>query len=225
MPFNLFAREWDNPWGAAQARENAERVLSLFEQNPFAPFAEVDLEGLLKFEPYDHRRVLEEFARNAEADIGVRTESPFYLDGGLTRHEWKNGAHMGGDPEYLRREGALAAAAEYLKRWRQTFPAFDHGGLSADDRENVFFFDELDLEPLPDCFGNFLGWYHVISPRGYAPSFDAETLRHTPAHNVEELPDGSFAITTYPDPLDFASEDSTRRIVEITNYLNERRKD
>jgi hypothetical protein len=179
----------------------------------------------LKYEPYDRRRVLEELTRNPEAGIVARASSPFYLDGGLSRHPIQNSIRVGGDPEYLRREGALAAAAEYMKRWRQALPAFGQSGLSADDRENVFFFDDLNLEPLPDCFGNFLGWYHVISPRGYAPSFDAETLRRTPAHKVEELPDGSFAITSYPDPLDFAAEDSTRRIVEITNYLNERRKD
>jgi hypothetical protein len=224
VPFILYAQEWNNPWGSG-ARETAERVLGHFEQNPFAPFAEADLKGVLKFEPYDHRRVLEEFARNPEAGVGARTSSPFYLEGSFTRHDLKNGVSFAGDPEYLRRGGALADATEYVKRWRHALPAFDQAGLSADDRENVFFFDELNLEPLPDCFGNFLGWYHVISPRGYAPSFDAETLRRTPAHGVEELPDGSFAITTYPDPLDFAGEDSTRRIVEITNYLNERRKD
>lgn len=224
MPFNLNALETDNPWGP-DARAIAERVLSLFEDNPFAPFAEADLTISLKYEPYDRRRVLAELADNPEAGIVVRTESPFYLDGGFSRHPIQNGIRIGGDPEYLRREGALGSAAEYLKRWRHALPAFDHGSLWADDRENVFFFDDLDLEPLPDCFGNFLGWYHVISPRGYAPSFDADTLRHTPAHNVEELPDGSFAIMSYPDPLDFASEESTRRIVEITNYLNERRKD
>ena len=224
MPFNLYAQETNNPWGL-DARETAERILSLFEDNPFTPFAEVDLKITLKFEPYDRRRVLSELAGNPEAVMAARASRPFYLDGGLSRHPIQNGVRIGGDPEYLRREGALAAAAEYVKRWRHALPAFDQAGLSADDRENVFFFDDLNLEPLPDCFGNFLGWYHVISPRGYAQSFDAETLRHTPAHNVEELPDGSFAITSYPDPLDFAGEDSTRLIVEITNYLNERRKD
>lgn len=224
MPFILYAQEEANPWGAG-ARETAERVLGLFEENPFAPFAEADLKLALKFEPYDHGRVLDELARNPEAGIAVRSTSPFYLDGGLSRHAVQNGVSFGGDPEYLRRDGATAAATEYLRRWRQTLPAFDRAALSADDRENVFFFDELELEPLPDCFGNFLGWHHVISPRGYARSFDAETLRRTPAHKVEELPDGAFAITAYPDPLDFAAEDSTRRIVEITKYLNERRKD
>jgi hypothetical protein len=224
LPFILYAQEEANPWGA-DARETAERVLSLFEDNPFAPLAEADLKLTLKFEPYDHRRVLDELAHNPEAGIAVRTTSPFYLDGGLSRHPVQNGVSFGGDPEYLRRDGAPAAAAEYVKRWRQTLPAFDHAALSADDRENVFFFDDLDLEPLPNCFGNFLGWYHVISPRGYAASLDAETLRRTPAHKVEELPDGAFAITTYPDPLDFAGAEATRRIVEITNYLNERRKD
>jgi hypothetical protein len=224
VPFNLYAQESDNPWGS-NARETAERVLSLFEDNPFTPFAEADLKITLKYEPYDHRRILDELARNPEAGIIARSESPFYLDGGLSRHPLQNGVRVGGDPEYLRRDGALESAAEYMKRWRQTLPAFDHSGLSADDRENVFFFEELNLEPLPDCFANFLGWYYVISPRGYAPSFDAETLRRTPAHKVEELPDGTFAIMCYANPLDFASADSTRRIVEITNYLNERRKD
>ena len=103
-------------------------------------------------------------------------------------------------------------------------PHFTKGGATADRRPGQFLLNQ-GIDPLPPCFGSYLGWYTLIAPRGYAPYFEPEDLRAAPAHRVEELPDDTFAITAYPDPFDFESTEAHRRIVEVTRYLNERRKD
>ncbi len=72
-------------------------------------------------------------------------------------------------------------AIHYLMDWSQVLPHFCWGGITADDRENIFFFEELKLEPLSECFGSFLGWFHLISPRGFEPYFRANDLLHLPA--------------------------------------------
>ena len=77
---------------------------------------------------------------------------------------------------------------------------------------------------LPDCFG-YVGWYHLLAPLGYEPFFEPEDLRHLPAHRVEERDDGTFAVTSYEDPFAYADAPARTRIVEMTDYLNERRKD
>lgn len=224
MPFKLYAQERDNPWEKA-AINHAPRVLALLEDNPFAPPAEMEFNFSLRYEPYIREKALDELSHNPEAKIGVRSTLPFYLDGGVDRDPLQNGFTLGGDTQYFERAEMQTQVAEYLLRWRQVLPAFCWSGAFADDRENFFFFEQLQLEPLPDCFGSTLGWCHVVSPRGYEPYFNAEDLRLMPAHKLEELPDGAFAITCYPGILDFAGDEATRRIVEITNYLNERRKD
>ena len=102
-------------------------------------------------------------------------------------------------------------------------PRFARGGASADDTVHDFYVAH-DLAFLPDCFG-YIGWYHLVSPLGYGDYFDPEDLRTLPAHDVKELPGGWFAITSYPDPLGFADEQTRRKIVELTEHLNARRKD
>ena len=87
------------------------------------------------------------------------------------------------------------------------------------------FYVARGLDFLPDCFGSYIGWHHLMSPLGYRDNFDAEVLRTLPAHEVRELPGEWFAITSYPDPYSFADEATRRKIVELTEHLNDRLKD
>ena len=42
------------------------------------------------------------------------------------------------------------------------------------------------------------------------------------APNIEELADGTFCLQSYPYPLDYANAETTAKIIEITNFLNDR---
>lgn len=219
----LLAQELKNPWELA-AVNPAPAVLSLFEDNPFASFDEMFFEQTLEWEPYERRKLLSDLTHNPEANIDARGWKPLYLEGSLARHATANTISLRINPGYLSPPDRLERALEYLGRWRQVLPRFARGKATADLRPGEFFLNQ-GLEPLPECFGSYLGWYTLISPRGYAPYFEPEDLRGIPAHRVEELPDAAFAITAYPAPLDFESAEAHRRIVDITRYLNERRSD
>lgn len=219
----LYAEEEKNPWEAA-ASNPAAAVLGLFEENPFGAFEEMFFERTLAWEPYDRGKLLEYLSEDPRAGIDVRASRPLYFEGSLARHPTGNGITLRVNPGYVSPPERLNQALEYLDRWRTALPNFTRAGATADRRPAEHFINR-GLRPLPACFGSYLGWYTLLSPRGYAPSFDAEDLRRAPAHRVEEREDGTFAITAYPDPFDFEGAEAARRIEEVTNYLNERRKD
>jgi hypothetical protein len=219
----LFAEEIKNPWEQA-ANNPASVVLGLFEDNPFASFEEMFFEQTLKWEPYDHNKLLADLTSNPNAGIDTRGSKPHYLEGSLSRHPTGNNVQLRTNPAYVATPERLEKALEYLRDWQNALSRFNRGGATADRRPSEYFFNQ-GLKPLPECFGSYLGWYTLISQSGYAPYFDLKDLLNTPAHRVEELPDSAVAITAYPDPFDFESRDAHRRIVEITHYLNDRRKD
>lgn len=219
----FYAEEERNPWEAAPVNA-APAVLSLFEENPFGSFDEMFFEQTLQWEPYDREKLLDYLSRDSEAGIDTRGLQPLYREGSLSRHPTANGITLRVNPAYVSSPDNLDSGLGYLSRWRHVLPRFTKGGATADRRPGEFFLNQ-GLEPLPPCFGSYLGWYTLLDPRGYAPYFDPEDLRRTPAASVEELPNAAFAITAYPNPFDFESTEAHRRIVEITRYLNERRKD
>jgi hypothetical protein len=111
-------------------------------------------------------------------------------------------------------------------QWRDVLPSFALARADFDDRQNAFWMDVAEVEPLPDCFGaSWLGWYHLMHPREYQCYLKREDLLATPAFRVEELDDGCIAIQSYEHPLAFADESVTRDIITITTYLNQRRLD
>lgn len=218
----LYAEEEKNPWEASSA-DTAASVLDLFEDNPFGTFEEMFFEQTLAWEPYDRRKLLDYLSNDPRAGIDVRGSRPLYFEGSLARHPTGNGITFRVNPGYVSPPERLAQALDYLNRWPKVLPNFTRAGATADRRPAEHFLNR-GLRPLPACFGSYLGWHTLVSPRGYAPHFDAEDLLAAPAHRVESLPDGSIAVTAYPDPFDFEGAEATRRIEEVTNYLNERRK-
>jgi hypothetical protein len=218
----LLAQELKNPWERSTVNP-ASSVLSLFEDNPFGRFDEMFFEQTLEWEPYDRVKLLDDLTNNPESNIDTRGSKPHYIEGSLARHATANTFQLRLNPEYVATPDKLERALEYLSRWQQVLPKFNRGKATADRRPSEFFLNQ-GLEPLPDPFGSFLGWHTLLTPASYEPYFTTEDLLKTPAHRVEELPDKSFAITAYPDPFAFESPEAHRRIVEVTNYLNQHRK-
>jgi hypothetical protein len=219
----FYAEEEKNPWEMA-AINAAPAVVNLFEENPFGAFDEMFFEQTLEWEPYDREKLLDYLSQDSEAGIDTRGLHPLYREGSLSRHPTANGITLRVNPAYVSSPENLASGLGYLERWRHVLPRYTKGGATADRRPSEFFLNQ-GLEPLPPCFRPYLGWYTLLDPRGYAPYYEPEVLRLAPAARVEELPNDAFAITAYPNPFDFESPDAHRRIVELTRYLNERRKD
>jgi hypothetical protein len=103
-------------------------------------------------------------------------------------------------------------------------PNFTRVQIYTDYKLNEYY-ESQNLPWLPECFGNLVGWYYLISPLGYSPYFSPEEMLNIPAHQVRELENGWIEVISYPDPLAYDQPEARTGIITITNYLNAHRKD
>lgn len=196
-------------------------VIDLLNDNPFSRFETMELE-YGEEEPFDPQKIVGTLPPATDKSFRASSKRPFNMYGSVSFDEVPRVVNLEWSEEYNSNPALPAAIVEYLQRWRTEYPNFLEASTSADDRENEYFFDRLALLPVPDCFGTVLGWCHVLSPRGYEKYYQPADLRHAPAYRVEEFNDGTFALMTYAHPLEFATEENTRRLVELTKYLYDR---
>jgi len=218
--FAIYARENESPWGAGEG--HAALALETLEANPFAPLEEMQVDVESPWEPYDRARALKALA-DEKGSVAFRAARPFPLRASVFRHPLYNLLQLEVADEYLNSKDAPAASVEFAEKLARALPNFAYGGASADLAVHDFYVSR-DMAFLPEPFG-YVGWYHLLAPRGYEPYFEPEDLRGLPAHRVEERDGGTFAVTSYPNPLAFGDAPVRARIVEMTDYLNERRKD
>lgn len=225
MLFSLYASEKNNSW--EMLPENpADEVLRMLENNPFACLTDQIADVQYNHVRLDRAKILAELTRplGDEDLISVRmsADDPMAVEAIISRSDSDNNITLMMNAEDLSKLGKLESVTSYMQEWRFVLPAFFSSSASADDRENDFFYDELALPLVPECIGNTVGWYHVLSPLGYQDYFKREDLINAPAYKVEELTDKTICLMTYPHPLEFASEESTERISKLTKYLYER---
>lgn len=230
MPFDTWAIAKPNPPWETLEENPAEEVLRMVERNPFGPVSRTFIDEKYNFVPFDHDDVLSQLTKpiGDEGSVGVRlgsAETPFPVECVINRTAFRNLASVGIDSENLEKIGDLEKIKKYLQDWRLVLPEFSDAAATAEDRDNDFWIDVAQTAPLPECFGSRLSWYNVMSPLGYRDYFEREDLLATPALEVEELDDGTITILSYDHPLDFSNAETTRRIIEITNYLNQVRID
>lgn len=219
--FSIYAQENESPWRAGGGR--AARALETLEANPFAPFEEMLSDDEMDWRPFDRERALRALDAREESAVAFRASRPFPLRASIFHHPLYNLLQIEVDDEYVKDPGALTSAVEFTETLAHTLRAFSYGGATADHTVHDFYVSR-EMAFLPDCFA-YVGWYHLLAPRGYEPYFGPEDLRHLPARRVEERGDGTFAVTSYEDPYGYKDAAARARIVEMTNYLNERRKD
>jgi hypothetical protein len=227
MTFWIYAKELNNSWDDLPDNP-AETALQMLENNPFGRFDQMESETPYEYVPLNRETVLAVISAPFVSDyitIGLGADVPFPLGGTITRDSTDNGISLSLGGENVEKAASLEEITKYLQGWRFALPAFHSAIATAEDRENAFWMDIAETEPLPDCFGSRLGWYHVISPRGYQDYFRREDLLRAPALRLEELPDGAIALMSYAHPLEFATPENTAQIIKITNYLNSVRLD
>ena len=221
MLFSIYAEEIENPLRNSK-NYPSEDVLNFLENNPFGKLTKMGLSNQSNLTEYNRQKVLFELENRADSGIRVEAEKPISTGGAISWDDFGNRLFLEINATNLEKVGGFEKITEYLKQSRKVFPKFSWAGASADDRENDFWIDVAKTEPLPDCFGSRLGWYHVISRRGYEPYFKRKDLLNTPALKTEELDDGTICILSYAHPLDFSKPEVTEKIIEISNYLTEK---
>lgn len=218
---DIVLQEIDNPWADD---EPLRRILDLLDHNPFGQFEEMSFDVALEWSSYVRDEALKHLRRRKKSSVGFRTVGAFPMLASISKNPLQNTATLvlgRNDFPSAEQTDTLLSFAKHMMR---CFPLFSWAKGRTDPAVNEFY-DSKNLLRVPSCFMNYLAWFHLISPLGYGPYFDREDLLNMPAYDVQELEDGIIQVITYKDPLDFASEESRQRIIEITNYLNHRRKD
>jgi hypothetical protein len=216
----IYVLEEHNPW---QGDSPVTEVLTKLEANPFVTFQEMDLNNALKLQPYDRKKALVTLKRGKEPSVELSAKEPFSFKGSINRGDWRNTVLLRMANSQLKKV-ELPILFNYLKEIAELFPKFLFAEIKP-DMQIADYYNENDLEWLPACFGNFLNWYHLLSPLAYAPYYTREELLAVPAHRVRELDNGWIEIISYADPLSYDQPQTRERIIEMTGYLNAHRLD
>ncbi|RKH70485.1 hypothetical protein D7X96_11545 [Corallococcus interemptor] len=111
--------------------------------------------------------------------------------------------------EVFSRESSCKKLVEMVRTWALHYPVTLASAHSAADRELADFpnFGRDDETTYRDGFDKVyeLCWLNVFSAK-LVETVGRERMLTTPAHRVEELPNGSVLIVTWPIAADFASE-------------------
>ena len=98
---------------------------------------------------------------------------------------------------------------EMVRAWASRYPVSHASAHSADDRalSGAPYFGRDEKTSRRDGFDKIYAvwWLNVFGPELVA-SVGRERMLSTPAHRVEELPNGSILLVTWPTAADFASD-------------------
>ncbi|HYO66984.1 MAG TPA: hypothetical protein VEU33_12965, partial [Archangium sp.] len=102
---------------------------------------------------------------------------------------------------------------EMVRAWASHYPVSHAVAHSSDDAELADFpnFGRDDETRRRDGFDRIyeVCWLNVFGPK-LVETVGRERMLSTPAHRVEELPNGSILLVTWPTVADFASKDARR---------------
>ncbi len=216
----VFIIEEDNPW---KSDSPAPLILEILEANPFVNFNEMAFNYSEKWVAYNQQKALANLKKGDEPALALRTETPYFFEGSINRGGWRNTVRLAMANSTLEQID-LSLLKNYVSKVATLFPRFKWAEVKTDYKIKEFY-QAQDLVAVPDCLGNYLNWYHLISPLGYEPYFSRAELLNIPAHQVRELENGWIEIMSYSDPLAYDQPEARARIVEITNYLNTNRHD
>lgn len=191
-------------------------LLAVMLENPWAPLRDMSFGSSLKWDPFVEGDVIHRLSGAITDSVGFRSDERHLVEASIARNPHQNTARFELFPEVYR-DSDGAAVRQTLARMIECLPSFTRAWSSADE-DVSFFYAREGLDPIPDCFGEFVLWLHVISPRGYEPFYDRETLLAAPAHEVTEDGRGNIWIISYPDPYGFADSGVPERIVELNHY-------
>ena len=227
---HLYVIEENRPWELSSSKVSpAAELLTKLETNPFVHFDKMKLDSASRTKPaeyqaYNYAKALANLVRHQDGSVALHAEQSVPLKATLNRGEWRNTVMLATANKNLSKLGH-SQISSYLVELAALFPHFGFAEVQTDG-EIAEFYDENDLNFVPPCFGDFLSWYHLISPLAYEPYLSREEMLSIPAYRVQEVGDaGWIELVMYEDPLSYASPQTRECIIELTNYINERRHD
>jgi hypothetical protein len=216
----IILQELDNPWtGESPLQE----IISLIDQNSFVNFQEMEFDVTLNWVPYDIKKAIQTLKRRKKVSTEFRTQEPFPFSFTLSKNPLQNTITLDIHENFLKEVG-IEPVTKIIIQLAKCFPRFHWGVASVDDDISEFY-DSQDLPHVPECFKYFVSWLHIVSPLGYEKYFNREDFLGVPAYEVLEWDNGIIQIMTFENPLAFGIAENRQRVIDVTHYLNERRKD
>jgi hypothetical protein len=217
---DIIIQEKAHKW---EGKEVAYSLLQNLEQNLYVKFAKMSFGGELKSQAYKFDKALKHLMGDTTSSVKLTAETPFRFRGSIARGKVHNTVVLGmANPTLSNLD--LEQLLTYIRSFAKLLPNFYRAELVTDYKINEYY-AEQNLKWLPECFGNFLSWYHLLSPLAYEPYYTREELLGVPAHCVRELDNGWIEIISYADPLSYDQPQTRERIIEMTGYLNAHRLD
>lgn len=229
-------------WAGEPATHEAERhvtaALPALVRNPFAVPPEMNINRDLShpegWRPYDQQYAVETFERHQTPTmlaVELRANYPYPLFISLCQYPRLVGALIDLDNAYFSAGSSPdAATGERLStlvtlthRVAYLLPAFTRA-LAGSDQSPADLIEAEHLPNLPGCFV-YVAWYHLVSPLGYERFYTQEDLLRAPAYSVRELEQGWIEIVSYADPWSYATRETQERIIALTHYLDQCRRD
>ena len=217
----LAIQERDAPWADPSA--TAERVIAALTASPFGPFDEMEFSFNDKWMPVDSARAIKKMARGRKAAINFRQVQCSDYTASVSRNPFQNTIVVR-VPKALLPDSPADPIVTFADSMAGALPNLSWVFAHPEHKRRSLY-DRLKLSTVPPCFDEFLGWYHLVTPRGYAPYFDRADLEAVPGHRALLGDDGSLRLWMEPDPFAVFRPEAHGRIREVVAYLNARRKD
>jgi hypothetical protein len=215
-----------------------EKIVIKLEKNPFGVFRFMELDAHSNTVPqgtskqaYNRKKVLNHLKsfKDPFAIFETAQDAPLKLGGSIAINNWKSSAELGMPNKKLVELRLEAKFINYAQELAALFPNFDRASIAVNSQMNEFYFQH-NLDWLPNCFDNFLDWYHLLSPAAYEPYFEADELLEAPFYQAREVQIGNvicIEIISFENPLGFTQEpeETAARVIEINKYINAHRRD
>ncbi len=220
---NCLITETESAWGAKTEFLLAS-ILDVFEENPFAPFAKMELNDSLLREPYQRSRIVERIVNDGEGRIYLTGDKPHPLMGSLLIKPAYNILQLNIDEKYIAGTNSELKVIAFLYRIKSVLPHFYKARINAFAGVADFYLNNR-LAALPVCFEYYLGWFTLLSPRAYESFYSLADLSQTPAQQISVSEQAEVSLTAYQTASSYYSGQSQEDIIRITEYLNRNRRD
>ncbi len=207
----------------AQARVFLQKAVGEMQANPFGAFVEMSVGTAPDAERYAPEKLSQAVLSSAEQFAVLRGFEPNLLTASIRLQPVPLLQIMIDADRFSLDENSLQAQT-FTNRLKKVLPNCGYGIIDAHANISEFY-DRQQLDLLPECFNYYLSWKTLLTPLGYQAYFERADLLKAPAFKVEELEDQSICLTAYPQASNYEHKESQIRIVELTNYLNQKRKD
>ena len=140
-----------------------ERLLDKVVTNPFGVPQTMSFDGVTNWKAYNAKQVLTLFRKPGDNMVALEIEKPLTATAFITKNAVLNSVVLRTANKNLVEAGTEEVLA-YVRSLAGLLPKCRRGEISVQNKMREFY-AEHNLKRLPECFADFVHWYHLISPQ------------------------------------------------------------